>query len=356
MEKKRVLVIDDERIVRKVLQIQLSTLGYEVTVTGNAQEAFDALKADQYNAVICDIRLPKQRGDEILKQIVQDYPTLPVIMLTGFIDVDLAVSVMKLGAFDYINKPIKRENLAVTLSKAMSYKNLQDEKIRLEKENIKYQKMLEQKVSERTNELRKALKRLQATYVDTIRALSSTIEAKDPYIRGHSYRVSQYAIIMAKEFGASPQELWDLEFGALLHDIGKVTIENRILHKKKPLTDKEIQIIRKHPVVGENIIKNLDFYQQIRQYVRNHHEFFNGKGYPDGLKGKEIPLLVRIISLVDAFDAMNSDRAYRLRLPMDKIIRIIKEEKGKQFGPEVVEMFFKIKLYENEIPYEGSEL
>ncbi|MBN2542901.1 response regulator [bacterium] len=349
MAKDYILIIDDEPKVRKVLEIQLKNLGYDILAASNAIEAYEALENNTLSVVICDIRLPKQRGDQILEYAVKRYPTLPVIMLTGLINVNLAVSVMKMGAFDYLTKPIKREDLAITIKKALEYRKLQEDKLRLEKQNIRYRKLLEKKVEERTSELRKALKQLQASYIDTVRSLSTTIEAKDPYIKGHSYRVSQYAILLAKEFDINSSELQNLEFGSLLHDIGKITIDNRILHKKEPLTKKEREIIQQHPLVGESIVKNIDFFRKIRPFIRNHHESYDGNGYPDKLKGDKISFTVRILTLVDAFDAMNSTRAYRNKMPIKKILEVLVSQRGKQFDPEIVDKFIESKIHKHKV-------
>jgi hypothetical protein len=172
---------------------------------------------------------------------------------------------------------------------------------------------------------------------DTVQALAEAIEAKDPYTKGHVQRVTQYALALGEELGLAPGELRTLQFGATLHDIGKIGIRSEVLNKPGPLTDPERAHIRSHPIVGEQIVAEVDFLQQVRPCIRCHQERFDGTGYPDGLRGEGIPLLARIIAVADVFDALTTDRPYRPALPVARALALLREEAGRGFDPNVVE-------------------
>ncbi len=186
------------------------------------------------------------------------------------------------------------------------------------------------------------LQNLEKSYYDTISALAQAVEAKDPYTLGHSDRVTQYAIAIGEEMGLSREDIAVLRFGAILHDVGKIGIDEAVLNKPGKLTREEFLHMKEHPEIGENIVRGVDFLQKVRPLIRHHQERHDGKGYPDGLHGKEIPLMVAIISVADVFDALTSDRPYRKAKPASEALRMIKEESGTQHNPEVVEAFLKI--------------
>jgi putative nucleotidyltransferase with HDIG domain len=179
-------------------------------------------------------------------------------------------------------------------------------------------------------------------YIDTIKVLSNAIDAKDEYTAGHSHRVGQYAKLIAVEMGYYGKTLEKIESAAILHDIGKIGVEDRILNKSTSLTDHEMDEIKKHPGIGADIISDIDYLKSASDFVRYHHERYSGKGYPSGKTGEELPVEACIIALADAFDAMTTDRAYRKAFSLDKALTIIKEEKGEQFHPEVVDAFLKL--------------
>jgi HD-GYP domain-containing protein (c-di-GMP phosphodiesterase class II) len=184
--------------------------------------------------------------------------------------------------------------------------------------------------------------RIEKNYFSTVEALAAAIEAKDPYTRGHSKRVTQFAIVLAERFGVSEAEIRNLQYGATLHDIGKIGISGKILNKPGRLTDKEFSVIKQHPVIGERIIERVDFLQGARPIVRNHHERFDGSGYPDGLKDEEIPFAARIVGIVDFFDALTSDRPYRKAYSFEQVMLIIRESIGKEFDPLVAKEFLEL--------------
>jgi putative nucleotidyltransferase with HDIG domain len=186
------------------------------------------------------------------------------------------------------------------------------------------------------------LERMEKNYFSTVEALTAAIEAKDPYARGHSKRVTQFAMVLAERFGLSDTDIRNLKYGAALHDIGKIGIRGHILNKKGRLTREEYEIIKQHPAIGERIIEHVDFLQGARPIVRSHHERFDGTGYPDGLRDEEIPFLARIAAVVDLFDALTSDRPYRNAYTAKETGLIIKQGIGREFDPVVAKEFLEI--------------
>jgi putative nucleotidyltransferase with HDIG domain len=186
------------------------------------------------------------------------------------------------------------------------------------------------------------VRRIEKNYFSTVEALTAAVEAKDPYTRGHSKRVTQYAIVLAERFGVSDADVRNLQYGATLHDIGKIGIGGHILNKRGKLTKEEYDIIKKHPIIGERIIERVDFLQGARPIVRGHHERFDGTGYPDGLRDEEIPFLARIVAVVDFFDALTSDRPYRKAYSAEETNLIIREGIGREFDPVVAKEFLAI--------------
>jgi putative two-component system response regulator len=264
---------------------------------------------------------------------------IPVIMLTGVVDVEMAIKILRNGAFDYLIKPVKRSELLLTVERALSHRNLVLEKKSLELENIMYQRSLEEKVEERTIALRKALDNLERIHFDTVQILATAIEEKEPYLQGHSNRVRLMSSRLAMIWGFSADQIKTLEFAALLHDIGKIAIPELVLNKPDALSKDEKDINRRHPIIGARIVSQVDYFQDIALVIRWHHERWDGKGYPDGLSGEHIPVAARMICVVDAFDAMTSNRPYRSALTIQMANDILREEAGKQFDAEMVGLF-----------------
>jgi len=190
--------------------------------------------------------------------------------------------------------------------------------------------------------------KMRKVYLDTIRALAAAIDAKDPYTKGHSERVAEMSLTIAQELNLSGREIENIEYSALLHDIGKIGIADNILGKVSSLTNKEFDKIKEHTVMGAKIIEPVDFLKNSYKSIYHHHEKYNGKGYPDGLKSEDIPILARIIAVADAYDAMGSDRPYRKKLNKDKILKELKDQSGKQFDPEVVKVLISVLDRERE--------
>ena len=190
--------------------------------------------------------------------------------------------------------------------------------------------------------------KMRKVYLDTIRALAAAIDAKDPYTKGHSERVAETSVALAQELNLSDKDIENIEYTALLHDIGKIGIADSILGKNSSLTNKEFDKIKEHTVMGAKIIEPVDFLKNSYKAIYHHHEKYNGKGYPDGIKSEDIPILARIIAVADAYDAMGSDRPYRKKLNKDKILKELKDQSGKQFDPKVVKALISVLERERE--------
>ncbi len=338
--KGKILIVDDDPDIRTLVIRKLSRSGY---VCDEAQDGYEALRKvveDGYDLIIADIKMPKLNGIEMLKQLKEMEIDIPVIMLTVLRDPGTLRVAMREGAYDYLFKPIDFEDMEMAIKRAVHAS-------RLIKKNKEYQKNLEKKVEEQA-------KIIRSFYIDAIRALANALEARDEYTKGHSSRVSEIAVGIGKELGLSKEELSQLELAGLLHDIGKIGIKDIILNKAGPLSKEEMDEVKKHPEIGENILKPIIKDDIILKAIRHHHERYDGKGYPDGLRGEEIPLFARILTLADAFDAMNSKRPYREALRIEKILQEIMENSGTQFDPVVVRAFLKM-LEKREKEYISSE-
>ena len=327
-----ILVVDDDQKILDIFKDFLFALGYDVATAKSGKEAINYLFENQPSCVLIDMVMPEISGLELMDYIKEHFPTLSFIAVSGLADVDIVKTAMQKGAYDYLVKPVKIADLALTVRRAIERGNLL-------KENIAYKTLLERRVNEQTRYIKKM-------FIRAINSMIKALEARDRYTKGHSERVSIFSVILGKSVGINTEDLNNLRISALLHDIGKIGVKDSILSKPTDLSDEELRIIRRHPITGEKILKYFIDDKNILRGVRNHHERFDGKGYPDGLKGQEIPLFARIICLTDSFDALRTDRPYRKGKTTDKIITIINEQRGKQFDPEIADKFIKL-LREN---------
>ena len=335
-----VVSTDDDPAIRKILQIMLRKAGYDVTACKDGSELLELLKqqAPTVDLLLLDIKMPGFSGFELLEMIHLSYPQLPVIMITAFNDLDTGLKAIRMGAADYLTKPVHYEALIACIKRVLNEVDKKRREKALENENVAFRKQLE-------DELKDALCALKDSTSSTLQAFSETIEQKDPYTKGHCNRVRTLALALAQALNQNQDTLEIIEGGALLHDIGKISIPEEILNKDCALSPAEYEVIKTHPAAGEKIIKYLPQFKRFLPIVRSHHERIDGMGYPDGLKGEEIPLEVRIVSLADAYDAMTSSRAYRSSLSTEIALEELKFFSGTQFDSELVEVFIENELY-----------
>jgi len=333
--KARLLIVDDEPLIRAILLESLGLEGYECREAGGGEEALHILEEQQFDALISDLRMPGMSGLELLEAARPKYPRLTFLIATGVDSVRVGVEAMKKGAADYLLKPFQLEMVALAIERAL-------EKKRLELEVEAYRDRLEEMVKQRTMQLQAALSRVEQTYDETLQALGAALDLRDSETEGHSRRVSLYCLEVAKLFDCSADELLQIVRGSYLHDIGKIGVPDAILLKPGKLTPSEATVMRTHVRIGADLVSRIPFLAPAAEIVLTHHESYDGRGYPQGLKGTQIPLGARIFVVVDALDAMTSDRPYRRALPMSTAREEIARESGHQFDPEVVEAFFAI--------------
>jgi len=334
-----ILIVDDEKTIYSVIARRLAKEGYPCVMANNGREALGYFYKNNCSLIISDIRMPEMNGLELLKNVKAVRPNMMFIIMTAYPEIDMAVEAIRLGANDFIIKPVDLELMVFSVKKALDQKKMEEE---LEA----YHKNLEQLVKERTSKLREALLVLKKTHLDSVKVLAGAIDAKDPYTRGHSDRVRRLSMRIAAKLGFSQEKQESLVFGALLHDIGKIGIRDEVLQKKGQLSPEEYQYVQQHPLIGEKIVEGIDFFKDKIPMICNHHEHFDGSGYPDGLMGETIPLEARIIAVADSFDAMTSLRPHRRALPLEEVFAQLEKGKGKQFDSDIVEIFLREKVYD----------
>jgi len=335
----QILIVDDEETIYSVIARRLAMEGYPCVMAKNGREALGYFYKNNFSLIISDIRMPEMNGLELLKNVKAVRPNMMFIIMTAYPEIGMAVEAIRLGATDFILKPVDLELMAFSVKKALAQKKMEDE---LED----YHKNLKKLVEERTSELQQSLLVLKRSHLDSVKVLAGAIDAKDPYTRGHSDRVRRMSMRMAAKLGFSREKLENLVFGALLHDIGKIGIKDAVLQKPGPLTPEEYQSIQEHPLIGVRIVDGIDFLKDKTPMIRNHHEHYDGGGYPDGLIGEVVPLEARIIAVADSFDAMTSLRPHRRALPLEEVFAQLEKGKGKQFDSNIVEIFLNEKIYQ----------
>ncbi len=330
----RILLVEDDARISQAIGTLLHIEGHEVTACASVDEAITALSeaAHRYDLVLTDLTMPGKSGMDLLEAL-RDADESPVrVVLTGTATVDNAVQCLRNGAFDMVEKPVTPEQLGMAVNRALQH-------ARLQRENRRYRTHLEEKVEERSAALFEALSELEQAYTFTLEALVAMLDAKEHATAQHSQRVSRVSEWMARKLELPPAEIADIATGALLHDIGKISVPDRILLKNGPLTSEERAIIRGHPEAGYKILRNSKKLEQPAQLVLSHHERFDGNGYPRGLRGEEICLGARIFNIVDSYDAMRSDRPYRRAMRMDDALKQLVEGRHSQFDPQLVDLF-----------------
>ena len=332
VEKEKILVVDDEEAIREVVSTLLEAQGYACTVRQNGRLALEAFREGAFDLVLSDIVMPEMDGLKLLAELRRDDPDVPVIMVTAMHDISIALEAIRAGAYDYILKPFERDQLHMSVRRALDHRQLV-------LENRTYQSDLEHLVAERTQQLSIALQDLEQSYDYTLEALGGALDAKDAETEGHCQRVTAFTITIAQKMGVDKGLLRQIARGAFLHDIGKMGVPDQILRKPGPLTNEEREIMRKHCEIGYSVLQRIPFLKEAAEIVLSHQECFDGSGYPRGLKGEEIPLGARIFAVADTLDAMISDRPYRKALPISAAREEIERFSGRQFDPQVVEVF-----------------
>lgn len=337
----KILIVDDDPSVREVLSVLLEEEGYTCDNASSAKVALEMIHCG-YDLVISDLKMPEHDGLWLLQQLRKQDQDLAIIMLTGYGNTESAVDCLKCGAIDYLLKPPKITELVRAIERALSKRQAAQERRR-------YRQHLEDTVKAKTKELSNALAKIESAYNTTLLALVAALDAREHETGDHSLRVVRFCEMIAKRMGLSPEERIEIRKGALLHDIGKIGVPDRILLKPNPLNSEEWAEMRCHPNIGFNILKQIDFLKGPSEMVVAHHERFDGTGYPNRLRGMEIPIGARIFSIADTLDAITSDRPYRKAQSFQHARAEIQRCSGSQFDPEIVEYFLKIPAEEFEL-------
>jgi putative nucleotidyltransferase with HDIG domain len=331
----RVLIVDDEASSRKMLATMLAQENISCKTAAGAGEALQILETQPFDAVIADLQMPKVSGMQLLAEVRRHYPEVAFLIGTGVDDVRVGVRAMREGADDYLVKPFQSEIVMACLERAFQKK-------RLEREVENYRSHLEEMVADQTQQLQAALRQIESSYESTLEALGAAIDLRDSSTAGHSHRVFRYSIEIAKALSLTEHQLTVIGFGALLHDIGKLAIPDRILLKPGPLTAEERRIMQQHVQVGYELVKGIEFLADPAEIILTHHERCDGSGYPRGLRAEDIPIGAKIFGVADTVDAMTSDRPYRTALPLQAAREQINCGSGKEYDLRVAEVFLQI--------------
>jgi len=325
----QLLVIDDNPEVLKLMKLLLG-VEFDLEFSTSAQEGLRLMREQNPDLVLCDVMMPGMDGHTFCRQVKSEEALkhTPVILVTARSGAEMLAAGIESGADDYLVKPFNSTELKARVRALLRIRRVEAE-LSLANRNLKM----------RTGDL---VERQRSLFIAMVKSLVSALEAKDEYTRHHSTRVTEFTLKIAANMGFSARELEDLELAALLHDVGKIAVPEWVLNKKGKLTEEEFAYIKEHPVRGESILNPVVELNQISKIVRSHHERYDGKGYPDGLKGQEIPLGARIMSVADAYDAITSDRPYRGAESHHYAMKEIIKFSGIQFDPEVVQHFFEV--------------
>ena len=340
-----ILIVDDDEAVRRMLRDCLGS-AHQCVNASNVEDAVKLLRYGSFELVLSDITMLGASGLELCRFVQEACPSTVMIMISAMTDIDYAIDAMRHGAFDYIIKPFDLTRVTLAVDRALRYQRALEDK-------HNYEVALEERVKIRTDELRTVnerlnlmLDKLYQNYRATLKGLARTLEARDIETRGHSDRVVAYSLALGNRMGLSASDLVSLEQGALLHDIGKVGVPDSVLLKPGALTNDEWVRMRAHVEQGLRIIEGVEFLSGARFVVGQHHEKYDGSGYPNKLKGDNIHINARIFAVADAFDAILSDRPYRAGQPYEVAYKEIVAGSGAHFDPEVVNAFMSIRREE----------
>ena len=321
----KIIAVDDEMGIVDSLSIFLKRSGYDFTGVTDPLEAIERVKQEHFDMMILDFIMTPIHGDKVVEEIREFNKDLYILLLTGHKDLAPPLeTIRRLDIQGYCEKSDKFDQLLLLIESGI--KSI---------EQMQTIKKINAELEDKNEELEKA-------YLDTIGILRQTVEAKDPYTRGHSDRVSELSVLIGKKMGLDEKTLHTLKIGGLFHDIGKIGIPDSILLKEAKLDDYEYSQIKNHPTIGVHMLGDAEVFKDIIPIVKHHHERFDGKGYPSQLSGENIPLIARITTIADAFDAMTSKRTYRNALPIGVVKAEIEKCSGNQFDPNIAKVFLDI--------------
>ena len=325
---KRILIVDDEETIRRALGKFLRSRGYEVTTADCGPNALELLGDQRFTLMLCDVRMPGMSGVEVVTQAARRDAEMAIMMLTAVNDAPTATDALAQGAMDYLMKPIELEDLHTAVERALHKRELS-----IEQRNV--ERLIREEVAIRTEELEKEKGALRALTVNVAETLINAMEAKDVYLRGHSQRVAELGASMADAMGLDEDTVENIRLAGRLHDVGKIGIREEVLNKPGKLTWDEFEHIKEHVNIGMEILAPLQHLGKALRFVHDHHEHFDGSGYPRALTGETISIGGRILAAADAFDALTSRRAYRDPLTPEDTIELLRAQSGRLLDPTV---------------------
>lgn len=319
-KKYTILAVDDEQNNLALIHRTLRN-DYNILLASSGEEALEIVKehGEEISLIVSDQKMPFMEGTELFKKVSDSYPDIIKILVTGYSNIDILVdAINECHLFQYVLKPFEPDQLCMIVESGIQKYELAASRVQI-------------------------LQDLSELFYKTIKSIAHALDAKDEYTHGHSMRVTLYSLALAKKLDLSDALLEEIETAGLLHDIGKIAIPEKILLKPGKLTPEEYEIIKTHPELGEQFVGGIEKLKIISNWLKSHHEKYDGTGYPDGLKGDEIPISSRIISIADTYDAMTSDRSYRPAQTHESAIEEIKNCSGTQFDPHLADIFISIK-------------
>jgi putative two-component system response regulator len=311
----RLLVVDDMEAIRLALVKCLQLGGYQVISAASGGEALELLRSQRFDLLLTDQSMPGLSGLELTEAVVRMHPDMPIVVLTGHTDVELAKDSLRRGASDFVTKPINIRELPILVERNLTRRRLEVARLREREAQVLF---------------------------EAIKALASAVDAKDPNTARHSREVTRLALLLADAMALSGEERYVLELAAWMHDVGKIGVPDFILTKPTSLTKDEYEIVMMHPGKGGEIVEQIEELTRVADVIRHHHEHMDGSGYPDGLRGEAIPLASRIIMVTDAYEAMTANRSYRKGLGHEVALRELREKSGSQFDSELVKVFIRL--------------
>lgn len=338
-----ILIVDDEEYLRRTLAWQLEEGGYSCTLAASAEEARQRLKEKEFALVLCDVNMPGESGLDLVQDVMAEYSDSGVVMVSGVDNPAVANIALERGASGYIVKPFTTNEVLINVANALRRR-------RLEIENRHHRERLEQVVEQRTADLQKALERLKQaekeirqSREETIYRLARVAESRDLETAQHIVRMSRYCELLARRLNLGEERCELIRLASPMHDIGKVAVPDRILHKEGALTPEEITIMRRHAEAGYHILadSHVELLNLAAAIALTHHEKFDGTGYPRGLRGQEIPLEGRIAAIADVFDAITTKRVYKPAYPLEQACDMMREGSGHHFDPELLQVFLQ---------------
>jgi len=308
-----VLVVDDEEPIRNALRKFLKQQQFEVYTAGSGEEALQQLRLHKVALMLSDIRMPGTSGVDLVPQALEIEADLAILMLTAVNDATSAALCMQRGAMDYLTKPIELADLGRAVQRALKRREML-------LENRHLNQWLKEEVTTRTAELHRQQHRMERISTATLEALVNALEAKDPYLRGHSARVADLSANIATELGLNEEEVDRVRMAGRLHDLGKIGTRDAVVNKEGPLTPEEFEHVKQHVIIGAQILAPLVHLGDIVSMVKSHHERWDGTGYPDGLRGEEIPQGGRIIAAAEVYDALTTSRPYQEKMTPEQAV------------------------------------